>query len=228
MTVLAFDCSTQSCSTAVLSRDNVLSWRFAVMARGQSEALMPMIEETLVEAGVGWADLELIGVTVGPGTFTGIRIGLAAARGMALAGRFPVAGVGSLEAVAYAVPEPERRDRTILVALDSKRADLFFQAFASDLTPICEPFAAPPEAAIRRFSGPLLLAGDAAERLAAIARDAQMSTAAGHPDARVVGRLAALRHQNGCALPPEPVYLRPPDVTLPATSQPIIVPGACR
>jgi len=63
------------------------------MVRGQSEALMPMIEATLAEAGLVWKNIDLIGVTVGPGTFTGIRIGLAAARGMALAGPLPIAGV---------------------------------------------------------------------------------------------------------------------------------------
>ncbi len=96
---------------------------------------MPMIQGVMEEAGLAWADLALIGVTVGPGAFTGIRIGLAAARGMALAGGFAIAGVGSCEAVAHAVPAEERRGRSLLVAIDSKRSDLFFQTFDAALAP---------------------------------------------------------------------------------------------
>jgi tRNA threonylcarbamoyladenosine biosynthesis protein TsaB len=220
LTILAFDCSTQNCSVAILRAGQVLAWRSQAMTRGQSEALMPMIEATFKDAGLVWADLSLIGVTVGPGTFTGIRIGLAAARGMALAGRWPVAGVGTCEAIAHAVPAEERRGRTLLVAVDSKRADLFVQTFAPDLTALGPPVGMAPAAAVRATPGPLLLAGDAARQLLALRPDALLSEATIYPDARIVARLAGARYAEGRALPPEPIYLRPPDVTLPACPPP--------
>ena len=219
MNVLAFDCSTQACSAAVLAGDKVLAHRFAPMARGQAEAMMPMIVEVLAEAGLSWAEIALVGVTVGPGTFTGLRIGLAAARGMALAGNLPVAGVTTCEAVAHATSPEERQGRSLLVAIDGKRADLFIQPFAADLTPLAAPAALMPEEAAGLVAGPLLLAGDGAGRLAeALPGAVLLSAASGFPDARVVARLAARRWAEGTALPPVPLYLRPPDVTLPGAA----------
>lgn len=191
------------------------------MVRGQSEALMPMIEATLADAGLAWKNIDLIGVTVGPGTFTGIRIGLAAARGMALAGPLPIAGVGTCEAIAHAIPPEERLGRTVVVAVDSKRVDLFVQAFDPDLTPLGPPAGMTPTEAVRLMSGPLLLAGDAAGQLAVLRPDAMVSAGRLFPDARVVARLSEERYADGRALPPEPLYLRPPDVTMPDRRDPL-------
>jgi tRNA threonylcarbamoyladenosine biosynthesis protein TsaB len=217
---LAFDCSTQSCSAAVLADDTVLAWRCAAMERGQSEALMPMIVETLADADVGWGDLGLLAVTVGPGTFTGIRIGLAAARGIALAGGLPIAGVGTLEALAWGVPDGERRGRTLLVSVDSKRVDLFCQAFGPDLAALGAPFAAPAPRALDGLPGPVLLAGGAAHLVAKAHPQAILADAATLPDARAVARLATARFAAGRALAAQPLYLRPPDVTLPEACLP--------
>lgn len=216
MNVLAFDCSTSSCSAAVLADDKVLAWRQVAMARGQAEVLLPMIVETLAEAGLTWAEINLIGVTVGPGTFTGLRIGLAAARGMALASGLPLAGVTTCEAVAHATSAAERQGRTLVVAVDGKRADLFIQPFNADLQPLAEADAVMPEAVGALVAGPFLLAGCGAARLAEALPEAVLSAACGAPDARVVARLAARRWAEGRALPPLPLYLRPPDVTLPS------------
>ncbi len=214
MNVLAFDCSMQACSAAVVADDRLLARRSLGMARGQAEALMPMVLAVLAEAGLGWPDIGLVAVTVGPGTFTGLRIGLAAARGMALAGNLPVAGVTTADAIAHSVPESERRGRTLVVAIDGKRADLFAQPFGPDLTPLGPPAALMPEAAARLAAGPLVVAGDAASRIAAIRPDAVMSSVQGPPDPEVIARLAAHHHAAGRGLPPAPLYLRPPDVTL--------------
>jgi tRNA threonylcarbamoyladenosine biosynthesis protein TsaB len=224
LTVLAFDCSTQNCSVAALRQGRVLAWRSQAMARGQSEALMPMVEAVLGDAGLTWTDLSLIGATVGPGTFTGIRIGLAAARGMALAGQLAIAGVGTCEAIAHAVPPEERRDRILLVAVDSKRADLFVQAFGSDLTPLGPPCGMAPAEAILLASGALLLAGDGARRLLALRPDATLSPGTEFPDARIVARLAERYHAEGRALPLEPIYLRAPDVTISEAGHPTLLP----
>jgi len=215
--VLAFDCSASACSAAVLADGKILAYRFAAMSRGQSEALMPMIQDCLAEAGLNWPQIELIGVTVGPGTFTGLRIGLAAARGIAFAGKIPVAGVTTCETVAQAVPEAERLGRTLLAAIDGKRADLFVQAFDDKLVPLTEPDAMMAEEAAKLAHGPAIIAGDAGERLAEALPGAALASSSGIPDARVVARLALARWQAGTALEPTPLYIRPPDVTLPDT-----------
>ena len=143
--VLGFDCAGRGCSAAVLADGAVAASRSNPMERGQAEALLPLIASVLAEAATSLDELDLIAVTVGPGTFTGLRIGLAAARGMAVAAGLPVAGVTTTETVAYAVPEAERRGRTLLVAIDGKRADIFVQAFAEDLTPLGEAAALMPD-----------------------------------------------------------------------------------
>jgi tRNA threonylcarbamoyladenosine biosynthesis protein TsaB len=201
----------------VLSGDRVAAWRLEPMQRGQAEALMPMVVAVLAEAGADWRDIGLIGVTVGPGTFTGLRIGLAAARGMALAGGLPVAGVTTAEAFAHAVPQAERLGARLVVAIDGKRADAFVQPFGEDLAPQA-PLAAlmPAEVAALARGLPLVLAGDAAPRVAPHCPEARLSSVVGPPDPRVVARLAAARFVAGRALPPVPLYLRPPDVTVSA------------
>jgi tRNA threonylcarbamoyladenosine biosynthesis protein TsaB len=217
LNVLAFDCSTSSCSAAVRSAGRLLARRAAAMERGHAEALMPMIAGVLADAGLSWSDIELVGVTVGPGTFTGLRIGLAAARGIALASGRPVVGVTTCEAIAHAVPAEERRGRTVLVAVESKRADIFVQPFSADLLPLADPLAVLPQAAAVLIDGPVLLAGDAAHRILAHRPDAGLCLAAQAADAAVIAALAETRFAGGGGLPPVPLYLRPPDVTLPTS-----------
>lgn len=205
MLVLGFDTSLSACSAALWQDGAVLARRSETMARGHAEALLPMIVAVMAEAGMAWSDLSLIGVTVGPGTFTGIRIGLAAARGLGLAAGLPVAGVGTADAVAAGVGADQRR---LIVALDAKRSEVFVQAPPDPIEALT------PEAAAARFPGPVRLAGDAAARLAALMPEAEL-VAAGPPDPGVVAALAAARWLAGTALPARPLYLRAPDVTLP-------------
>lgn len=215
MKVLALDSTTSACSAALWLDGDVRARRFALMARGQSEVLIPMVSQVMDEAGEDFAGLDLLAVTVGPGAFTGIRIGLAAARALALAAKKPLAGISTMEAVAAAIPAPERAGRTLLVAMDSKRDDIWVQAFAADLTPLCDPRALLPADAAASVAGPVLLAGDAAALVAPFLPHAPLSAAPGCPDAAIVAGLAAARWLAGTALAPEPLYLRPPDVTMP-------------
>ena len=99
-TVLAFDTSAAHCAAALLLDGKIVASRYEEMKRGQAEALMPMLEAVLGEVGAVWEELDAVGVGVGPGNFTGIRIGVSAARGLALGLRIPAVGVSGFEAVA--------------------------------------------------------------------------------------------------------------------------------
>ncbi|MYK59531.1 MAG: tRNA (adenosine(37)-N6)-threonylcarbamoyltransferase complex dimerization subunit type 1 TsaB, partial [Rhodospirillaceae bacterium] len=121
--LLVFDTSCGACSVAIWSGDRAIAERYEAMPRGQAERLLPMIEETLAEAGMAWGRLDAVGVTRGPGAFTGIRIGLAAARGLALARGIPAIGISTFEALAVLAPAG------CMVAIDTKRNDLYCQLF---------------------------------------------------------------------------------------------------
>ncbi|WP_424979741.1 tRNA (adenosine(37)-N6)-threonylcarbamoyltransferase complex dimerization subunit type 1 TsaB [Leisingera sp. S232] len=96
--VLGFDTSAAHCAAALLRGDAVLASRLEEMSRGQAERLMPLLEEVLAEGSATWADLDAIGVGIGPGNFTGIRIAVSAARGLALGLEVPAVGVDGFEA----------------------------------------------------------------------------------------------------------------------------------
>jgi tRNA threonylcarbamoyl adenosine modification protein YeaZ len=95
---MGFDTSAAHCAAALLRGDQVLAQQFEQGTRGQAERLMPMLEELLAEAGVTWSDLDAIGVGIGPGNFTGIRIAVSAARGLSLGLKVPAVGIDGFEA----------------------------------------------------------------------------------------------------------------------------------
>ncbi|HEX3499131.1 MAG TPA: tRNA (adenosine(37)-N6)-threonylcarbamoyltransferase complex dimerization subunit type 1 TsaB [Stellaceae bacterium] len=223
MTILALDTSGAACSVALRDQaGRLLAHRFEALQRGHAERLMPMLREAMEEAAVDFAGLALIAVTTGPGSFTGIRVGLAAARGLALASGLPILGVTAFEALAAAVPPAERHGRALLVAIDSRRGDFFIQSFAGDGSPLSAPEAVPAEELAAAVpAGDVLLAGDGAVRaatvLAAAGHAALLTSAAGPPDAAAVAAVALARwHPGERPMPPLPLYLRAPDVTLPA------------
>jgi len=192
------------------------------MQRGQSERLVPMIEEVVAEAGLHYQALDAIAVTVGPGGFTGVRIGLATARGLALAWAKPVLGISNFEAIAATVAKDERRGRCLAVLLDAKRTDLYVQVFDHALAPLGEPACMMPrDLAGQLPGGPLVLAGDALEQsledlIAIRGADLTIASAPRQVDAGRLAELAAgLSLPGPGAAPPMPLYLRPPDVTQP-------------
>jgi tRNA threonylcarbamoyladenosine biosynthesis protein TsaB len=214
--ILAFDCAGSSCSAALLADGSIAARRFATMERGQAEALMPMIDVVLGEAGCDVAALDLIAVTTGPGGFTGLRIALATARGLALASGVPLLGITCFVAIAAAVPSA-LRNRPLLVALESKRQELFLQI----LTPVEGAAALVPSQDWASWlpPGPVLVAGDGAPRFAGAIRDRDIVIAPGPglPDAADVAVLAAQLWRKGDRpAPPMPLYLRAPDTTAPA------------
>lgn len=216
MKVLGFDCAGGACSAAIVVEGRTIAVQSEIMERGQAEALLPMIEHVLGDAGLDLAMLDLLAVTTGPGSFTGLRTGLAAARGLALASGLPLIGVTSFETVAQAVAG-ERRGLPLIVALESRREELFLQRF-DDLGGGTAALV-PPDA-WRSFvpAGAFIAAGDGARRLTAdIERSDAEILAAAPVDAVHVARLGARRWQRGtCPPPPAPFYLRAPDTTTPA------------
>lgn len=226
MIVLAIDTAGAACSVALCRDGMPVSASTEPMTRGQAERLMPMVRSTTGEAGLRLADIDLFAVTIGPGAFTGLRIGLAAAAGMALAAGRPIVGIGNLEASVHAVPRGRSAGRTVLAALDSRRAELFAQPFDEALNPLAEPAClAPADLAGLVPDRPVLVTGDAAR----IAADALSDTgpavsvfeAAGPVDPVVVAALAARRADQAGREAPMPLYLRPPDATPAAPARPI-------
>ena len=121
--ILAFDTSGPYCATAVISGSALLCAKHEEMTKGQAERLMDLITETLAEAGIDFADLDAIGVGVGPGNFTGIRIAVSAARGLALGLQVPAVGISTFEALHFGSEGP----CTCLV--DARRGEIYAQIF---------------------------------------------------------------------------------------------------
>ncbi|WP_120498409.1 tRNA (adenosine(37)-N6)-threonylcarbamoyltransferase complex dimerization subunit type 1 TsaB [Kiloniella sp. EL199] len=220
--LLGLDTAGSSCSVAIMDKGQVLASRLETMRRGQSERLLPIVQDLLEETGRDLMDMDGFAVTTGPGGFTGVRIGLAAAQGFALACNKPLVGVSNFEVLARGVPADEKiADTQIVVVIDAKRADLFVQSFDSSLVPLTEPFAVLPENLNGKLpDGNLLLVGDGvdqvAEDLKAAGRSVRSSKASDNDDAGNL-LLCALEQElfDREAQSVEPLYLRAPDVSLP-------------
>jgi tRNA threonylcarbamoyladenosine biosynthesis protein TsaB len=204
--IMAFDTSAAHCAVALLlsgpsTPDRVIQ-RLEPMEKGQAERLIPLLEEVLAEGGIGWSALKALAVGTGPGNFTGVRISVAAARGLALGLGIPAVGVTRLEALAHGLPRPLR------VIEDARRGEVYVQDFASD------------------GRGPARLA-DAD----AVFRSGYVTGSAAGPDAfaptmplaEAIARIGAER----AAIPqprPAPFYLRGADAALPSDPPPVILP----
>lgn len=182
---------------------------------------MPLIGKVLAEAGFDFADLDLIAVAIGPGSFTGLRVGLAAARGIALAAARPCFGVSSFEASLEAeratAEAAWRRGETVLVALDSRRREVFAQAFLPPAGAPLPAVVAAPERLASLIGGRLglVLATSTplgAAVLAGCDADALPSFMESPPRASAVAAVATRRWQHGvrCVHGPDPLYLRAP------------------
>lgn len=203
MRILAIDTALTACSVAVWADGRSLASAQRPMARGQAEALVPMAQAIMAQAGLDFPELDRIAVTVGPGSFTGIRVGLAAARGFGLAAGKPVIGVTTLEALAC-MPAPCRGG--LIAAIDAQRGEVYAQRFGADAT---EPTLMPIAAASALATGEGIALGDGARLLALPAGWRVLDIALADPAA--VAAIAATRSIP--AQPPGPLYLRAPDAT---------------
>ena len=168
MLILAIDTALDACAACVLDTDaaKVIAQESQAMKRGHAEALMPLIARVIRQAGIAFAALDRIAVTTGPGSFTGLRVGLSAARGIALAANKPVVGLSTL--TAYAAPVVgQNAAQPVISAIDARHDQLYFQVVSGDGGSLMLPRVAPIEEALgaSRF-GAAHLVGNAAKILA--------------------------------------------------------------
>lgn len=216
MNILAFDTCLDACSAAVRSASaGTLSAACEPMTTGQAERLVPMIAEVMDAAGVTFSDIDRIAVTVGPGSFTGTRIAIAAARALALAADVPVVTASSLSVIAeqaarhlHETPQAE----AIAVALDARREQVYWQWFTrkGGLAPLCEPQVLSPEQAASQMAETLcLIVGSGAEAVAGYSsRQHVIGASVLLPLAE---DLAAMAEHLQPFASPKPLYLRPAD-----------------
>ena len=217
MLILALDTSMAACSVCVYDTDKslVIAANQQFMDRGQAEALAPMVQETMKMVGVGFADLDRIAVTTGPGTFTGVRIGLAMARGLGVALNIPIIGINSLTAIAANEAET---NLPIVVAVDARAAEIYFASYDQAGLEVTAPVVVALAQAHKFMpSHPVRMLGTAADLLLnkMDGHHHVRSEAGDLPIAANFVRLAA--NMPAPTLPPEPLYLRAPDVKPQAT-----------
>lgn len=219
--ILAFDTAANACSAALWAEGEVVAARHEAMARGQAEALAPMIADLFGEAllpGDGLGGLDAIAVTVGPGTFTGVRVGLATARALALPRKLPVIALTTIDAICWQTPAVEG---PVLVALETKREDFYVQLFGRDGEAAMAPAAMTVAEILPLLPPPpMAIVGDGSGRLEALlaetGRHGSRQLGDVMPVAAEFAALAARRFHDGDLGAAEPLYLRPPSVTPPA------------
>jgi tRNA threonylcarbamoyladenosine biosynthesis protein TsaB len=219
MLILAIDTALDACAAGVLDTDagRMIAQESQAMKRGHAEALMPLIARVIQAAGIAFADLDRIAVTTGPGSFTGLRVGLSAARGIALAANKPVVGLTTL--TAYAAPiVSDNGEQPIISAIDARHDHVYFQVVSGNGSSLIRPRVAPIEEALgaSRFGAPHLVgnaAGILNQRWPADAPPPFEVDPQPAPDIAWVAWLGAA--VNPSTAPARPYYLRAPDAKLP-------------
>jgi tRNA threonylcarbamoyl adenosine modification protein YeaZ len=197
----------------VLDRGAIIASETLPMARGHAEAVMPLIARVMDLAGVEFAELDRIAVSTGPGSFTGLRVGISAARGIALAAGKPAVGLSTL--AGFAAPLIAEDDSSnVVAAIDARHDNVYLQVFGAGGRTLVAPRVATLRDAVRAaMTGPARIVGSAADLVAAAwpkGTDQPLQVAQhGAPDIGWVARLGAAA-VDGYG-PPKPLYLRAPD-----------------
>lgn len=215
MRVLAIDTALAACSAAVLDTvyGGIVAGESLPMTRGHAEALMPLVQRVMNEATLAFSDIDRIAVTTGPGSFTGLRVGIAAARGIALAAGKPIVGLTTLSA--YAAPVMAADDNyPVVAAIDARHAQVYLQIFGPGGRTLTAPRLAPlREAAQAAGAAPCCIVGSAADLVAAAMSADDAAPVAvddrAAPDIGWVARMGAVLPEGQS--PPKPQYLRAPD-----------------
>ena len=223
MRILSIDTALEACSVALLDGDTVVAEESHLMARGHAEALMPMLARLREKASFYFNVIDRIAVTVGPGSFTGLRVGIAAARGIGLATGKPVVGITTLEALA-APPIAGDASSPVVSVIDARHGHVYLQAFGTDGDDIVSPRVTSIAEALELIV-PLRprLVGNAAALLAAAWPAGEAAPAAvdqqAAPMIEWVGRLGQLAEAG--AAPPKPYYLKAADAQ-PVAATPLV------
>ena len=214
MRVLAIDTALEACAAAVLDTERgTLASESQPMLRGHAEALMPLIARVMRQANIPFSALDRIAVTTGPGSFTGLRVGIAAARGIALAAAKPVIGLTTL--AAYAAPYIAHDDKTaVAVAIDARHQHVYLQIFGPGGRTLVAPrIASVADAARAAATGAVRIVGTGVNMLAAVWPPRELQPALVDdrraPDIVWVARLAVAADEGTSE--PRPLYLRAPD-----------------
>lgn len=202
MLCLALDTTGPACSAAIVSGDNVIAQSCEIIKRGHAEFLGPQVQSLFKQAGLTPKDIERYAVCTGPGSFTGLRVALAFAKGMALPGNVDVVGISALQIWA-AMADPDA-SRTVLSSADVRRGEHFSQIFINGIAQ----------------GAPYLHAGIEASDIATKCGNAYGD---GYLDPAVLARLGTAANPQDC--PPAPLYHRPPDAKLPGGTDPFAVPN---
>lgn len=219
--VLAFDTAAAHCAAALVQGGALRGSRVEPMARGQAERLVPLLAELLAEAGADWADLGLIAVGTGPGNFTGLRIAVAAARGLALGRGIPAIGVSLFETLAHGHAGP------VLVTLDDRRGGLFAQSLRDGRPagPAVETWPGRLAADLGAMRpGTVCLGHRAAEVAAELG--ARAGAEAVMADLVALARAASRLHADGVTARPAPLYIRRADAAPPSEAPAVILDDA--
>ena len=217
MRILAIDTALGACSACVLDSSNPapLAIEQTAMERGHAEALMPMIERVMAKVEGGFSSLDRVAVTIGPGSYTGLRVGISAARAIALAAGIPAIGISTL--AASAAPFIGREGgRVVAAAVDAKHGQVWFQAMNAQGKQLVSVRQVNHRDAARAIgAGPVSLVGSAALAVAneawAIGLDALVVDDAKAPDVTWVARLGMIADPDSA--PPRPLYLKAPETT---------------
>ena len=164
MRILGIDSSTPGCSVALLSDDTIVAEQVAEPRPSHSKYLLQMVDHVLKEGDFQLGDMDGFAVTIGPGSFTGLRIGVSLLKGFVLATEKPFIGVNSLEALAHTVDSP---DHPVCATLDARKSEVYAAVFESrenDLYPLLSESAFSPEALCEKIEVPTLFVGSGAER----------------------------------------------------------------
>ena len=215
MRVLAIDTALAACSAAVLDTayGEIIASESMGMTRGHAEALMPLLARVMKQSGLAFRDLDRVVVTTGPGSFTGLRVGIAAARGLGVATGLPVIGVSTLSA--YAAPYLGADDKSPVVAVvDARHAHVYLQVFAPGGRTLVAPRLVPLDEAVRAAgAAPTCIVGSGAQAVVdSLPETAPVPVTVDTleaPDIGWVAQIGAVAPET--TSPPKPQYLRAPD-----------------
>jgi tRNA threonylcarbamoyl adenosine modification protein YeaZ len=212
MLVLAIDTALAACSAAVFDAERgvALAAESQPMLRGHAEALLPLVARVMQAAQTRFVDLQRIAVTTGPGSFTGLRVGISAARAIALAAGLPAIGVTTLEA--YAAPYLASGEGPVAVAIDARHQHVYLQVFAADGRALVAARVASLAEAVAAAKGAARVIGSGAPLIAAAWPGGEAPPVFDPreaPDIGWVARLGASAAKS--STPPKPLYLRAPD-----------------